>query len=353
MHLRTKAGMQGRPDRDQETHRPEMPPYRADLRDQTARKTRMRRRVGGGVAAFVLLALIAAGGVLWATTFRNMPELPETAQLWSVSREPAVELVTEDGQTLMHRGPRYGRAVTLDALPDHVWRAFVAGEDHRFFDHGGVDNTAIARAAAANLKAGRTVQGGSTLTQQLVKNLLLTPEQSLKRKAQEVSLAMQLEARITKTEILELYLNRIYMGRRAFGLDGAARAYFNKPAAALSLSEASFLAALPKAPSRLSAEDDLSEALSRRSYILGRMAELGYITGDEATAAAQAPVRLIDAPPYDPQLGHVADFVADQLAGLLAAVPADAVVTVTIDPQLQKAAHAALEATLRHGRQDG
>lgn len=323
-----------------------MATYRADI--EQARMTRLRRRRFTFLASLsiALLGGLVGGYLYWKSLFSDMPILPANEELWSLNREFSIEIVDTDGVRLIHRGPTYGEAVVPDALPEHVVQAFVAGEDRRFYDHEGVDLTAVVRAAVANWRAGSTVQGGSTLTQQLIKNLLLTPEQSIRRKAQEMALAVQLEQRMSKNEILSLYLNRIYLGNRAFGIDGAAEAYFGKDASDLTLAEASFIAALPKAPSRMIADPGLEDARARQRYILSQMVDESYITLDEAQAAAKAPIEFVDHSPDDPLLGHVADYVMNELQQLLPEVPRDAVVTITIDPEVQKAAFAALKKTL-------
>lgn len=317
--------------------------YRADI--EQARVTRLRRRRMTFLSVFsiALLSGMIGGYLYWKHLFTDMPTLPPASELWSLKRDFSIEIVDDEGNRLIHRGPYYGEAVNPDDLPDHVVQAFIAGEDKRFYDHNGVDVSAIFRAAFANWRAGQTVQGGSTLTQQLIKNLLLSPEQSVRRKAQEVALAMELEKSLDKNEILSLYLNRIYLGNRAFGIDGAAEAYFKKNASELTLSEATFIAALPKAPSRMIADPDLQDARARQRYILSQMVDEKYITLDEAREAANEPISFVSAEPDNPLLGHVADYVLGELQQLLPEVPRDAVVTITIDPEVQATVYASLK----------
>src|SRR5262245_30310145 len=177
-------------------------------------------------------------GLLWNTLFAQMPQLPSREALWTLNREPAVEFIDTNGATIAVRGPRYGRAVSEAQLPKHVVDAFIAAEDRRFREHSGVDFVAIFRATMENARAGRTGQGGSTITQQLVNNLFLTPDQTLKRQAQEARLAADLETILSKDEILGLYLNRIYLGAGAYGLDAASQTYFGKTPQDLTLAEA-------------------------------------------------------------------------------------------------------------------
>ena len=299
------------------------------------------------ILCIVALLTGAIGSVTyWNSLFDDMPVMPEKAELWSIGRVPSIEILDSEGNRLAHRGPKYGVAVSPETLPEHILQAFIAGEDKNFYTHQGVDVGALMRAASANWKAGRTVQGGSTLTQQLVKNLLLTPEQSLKRKAQEMSLSLELERRLTKDEILALYLNRIYLGNSAYGIDGAAEVYFGKHAADLNLSEATFIAALPKAPSRMSQDPELSDARRRQRYVLSKMVDQGFITLDEAQAAAAEPIVFVEEKPDHPLIGYVADYVTTQMYNLLPDAPKDAVVTITLNTELQEIAHKSLKTVL-------
>jgi len=167
--------------------------------------------------------------------------------------------------------------VSIDEVPDKLIYAFVAAEDRNFFKHRGVDPSAIIRAFFANLKAGRVVQGGSTITQQLAKNLFLTRERTIGRKIREALLAIKIERTFDKRKILELYLNQIYLGNGTYGVEAAARVYFGKNVRDLSLEEAALLAGLPKAPSRFNPFVNPELAKTRRNYVLRRMLEEGYI----------------------------------------------------------------------------
>ena len=177
-------------------------------------------------------------------------DLPPLGDVPALKRRPTVTLVAGDGTTFARFGEATARPVTVKDLPPYLPAAVLAVEDARFYRHFGIDLLGLARAMAANIRAGRIVQGGSTITQQLAKNLFLGPERTLKRKVQEVILALWLEKRFTKDEILALYLNRVYLGAGNFGMEAAARNYFSKPARRLQLNEAAMLAGLLKAPSR-------------------------------------------------------------------------------------------------------
>lgn len=295
--------------------------------------------VRGWIILVVAAILLAVGGFAfykWQSLYFGMPKLPDTAELWDVHREPSMEFVDRDGNTLAVRGPRYGRATNVAALPAFVPQAFIAAEDKRFYEHDGADDAAIARAAFSNLRAGETVSGASTITQQLIKNLVLDNRQTLKRKAQEMKLARELEKQLSKDEILSLYLNRVYFGAGLYGIDAAARNYFGKPPEELEIQEAALLATLPKAPSKLNLRENLAGARERQRYVLSEMLDQGFITKDEAAKAREADVKIIDAPTYDPQMGYVIDASAERVKAMLPKLPGDLVVTVSIDTKMQE-----------------
>ena len=296
--------------------------------------------VRGWIILVVLGVLLAVGGFAfykWQSLYFGMPKLPDTAELWEVHREPAMEFVDRDGNTLAVRGPRYGRATNVAALPAYVPQAFIAAEDKRFYEHDGADDAAIARAALSNLRAGETVSGASTITQQLIKNLVLDNRQTLKRKAQEMKLARELEKQLSKDEILSLYLNRVYFGAGLYGIDAAARNYFGKPPEKLEIQEAALLATLPKAPSKLNLRENLAGARERQHYVLSEMVDQGFITKEQAKVAREADVKIIEAPTYDTQMGYVIDASAERVKAMLPKLPGDLVVTVSIDTKMQEA----------------
>jgi penicillin-binding protein 1A len=299
------------------------------------------------IVSFILTLLgLLAAWLFWQSLYRGMPALPATAELWDANREPAIEYVDRTGKTIAIRGPRYGRAVKIDELPPHVPRAFIAAEDKRFYQHDGADTQAMARAAWANVISGRTVSGASTITQQLVKNLVLSPEQTLKRKAQELRLARALEEQLSKNEILELYLNRVYFGSGFYGLGAASRFYFGKDPQDLTLAEASLLATLPKAPSRLALDDNMEGARQRQVYVLTEMLQAGFITSESAQIALESSVTLAPEPEQDPQFGYILDAVTERAYELLPELPDDLVINLTIDAELQAEISAALEARM-------
>ncbi len=284
---------------------------------------------------------VATLGLLWNTMFAQMPRLPTREALWEMNRPAGVEFQDASGAAIAVRGFHWGRAVKLADLPPHVVNAFIAAEDKRFLTHEGIDAWAIVRAVLSNVRAGRTVQGGSTITQQLVKNLFLTPDQTLRRKAQEARLAYDLEHMLKKDEILELYLNRIYLGAGAYGLDAAAHVYFNTTPQNLTTAEAAMLAAFPKAPSRFASSADTPAAKARQHYVLDQMVEARFITADQAEAAKKQALFLVQ-DQKDAFSGHALDYAVEQAHQLLPDPPADLVIKLTLDMKLQKAAQDAV-----------
>ena len=311
--------------------------FRADLLHQRDRRLNGFRRglIAAGVAAAMLMVVGSAAA--WRWYFGDLPEIPPTSRLAGLGQAPGMTFIDMDGRVLATRGAKYGAPVRLKDLPPYVPLAFLAAEDRRFREHGAVDLWGISRAFAANLGAGHTVEGGSTLDQQLARNMFLSPQRTLKRKLQEIVLAYQLENRLGKDGILQLYLNRVYLGENAFGVDAAARAYFGKPASQLTLTEAAVLAGLPKAPSKLGPMHDEGVALKRGRLVLDRMRREGWISLADEQAAAAAPVTLAQHEP-EGDLGWAYDLAATQARSDVGAGSGDLVVRITVDPTLQKAA---------------
>ncbi|WP_300396024.1 PBP1A family penicillin-binding protein [Henriciella sp.] len=305
----------------------------------------------GLITIFGLVVIAAlAVWIYWQSLYRGMPDLPSNEDLWATGREQAIEFVDANGDTIAIRGPRYGRAINLEDLPAHVPQAFIAAEDKRFYEHDGADTQAIMRAVWANVTSGETVSGASTITQQLIKNLVLTPEQTLKRKAQEIRLARRLEERLTKEQILELYMNRVYFGAGFYGLGAASRFYFGKQPEELTIGEASLLATLPQAPSRLALTNNMTDAKTRQRYVLREMVDSGFITPPQAAAAEKEDIALTDPPERDPQFGYALDVATDRIDEILPTMPGDLVVQLTIDADLQAAVD---EAFTRRMQEEG
>ncbi|WP_099867123.1 transglycosylase domain-containing protein [Pararhizobium haloflavum] len=265
------------------------------------------------------------------------------ASTWSIpDRPPNVRIVSVGGAIMANRGATGGEQLALTEMSPFIPQAVMAIEDRRFQSHFGIDPLGLARAMVANLMAGDVVQGGSTVTQQLAKNLFLSPERTVERKVQEVLLALWLEHRFSKDQIMEMYLNRVYFGSNAYGVQAASRRYFNKPAKDVTLAEAALLAGLLKAPSRLSPARDPQAAEERAQVVLHAMADAGYVTDAQVTTAmTQSPTR---APSFWTGAEHyVADAVMDELPDLIGEVTGDIVVETTIDSDLQQLSEAAIQ----------
>ncbi len=289
----------------------------------------------------VVQGLVWAGVALAALVLWFCWDLPRPEVALATSRRPSVTLLAADGALLATQGDLYGETVRLRDLPGFVPAALIAIEDRRFRQHWGLDPFGILRALQANLTAGGVRQGGSTLTQQLAKNLFLTPERSTRRKVQEALLALWLEARFSKDQLLEIYLNRVYLGGGAYGVDAAARLYFGVSARRVSLWQAAMLAGLPKAPSRLNPRAAPEEATARAVAVLEAMAATGAITPTQAAVEAER----IDLRRPSRGAGWFADWVLEDIP---ARFPdsADLVLRSTLDSRLQANVEARLAALL-------
>ncbi|MAU96634.1 MAG: penicillin-binding protein 1A [Fulvimarina sp.] len=277
-------------------------------------------------------------------------KLPQEA--WEIpARPPNVKIVSVEGTLLANRGLTGGKEVSLDEISPYIPEAVVAIEDRRFYDHWGVDPIGIVRAFVNNWQAGGTVQGGSTLTQQLAKNIFLNPEQTIQRKIQEAILAIWLEHKFTKDQILDMYLNRVYFGSGATGVEAAARRYFNKSAKEVTLSEAALLAGLLKAPSRLSPARDPEAAKARAEVVLAAMREEGKISQEEfADAASQKPTKAKSY--WDGAHQYAADLVMRDIKDLVGEVQQDVVVETTIEMPLERLAEQTLRKTIDGSKQN-
>ncbi len=320
-------------------------PFRADLEQRTDRRQHKRRWIIRALVLTVLAIALSAGVYLWRTLFVDMPPLPNREALWSINRPAGYTFLDSKGQVIATRGPKHGRRTQVQTLPRHVTGAFLAMEDVRFYEHNGIDPKAISRAFTANLKAGHTVQGGSTLTQQLVKNLILTPERSLKRKIQEAWLALKIERMLSKDEILELYLNRIYLGEGTYGIEAAARTYFNKLPTDLSVAEAALLAALPKAPSRYDPTDNISDSRRRTRLVLKKMLESNVIGPQDYIAALRNPPKPVKNK-GEGELGYILDMATAKAQELVGTDHPDLMIRLTLDQDIQAVAVQSLQTHL-------
>lgn len=304
-----------------------------------------RRPHGPGFLGW--LGRIAVGAVVlglsgWVVLFYLMaPGLPDPGELRRQSRQATITVLAADGSVLARRGAEGARFVELAEISPNLVRAVIATEDARFYGHFGLDVFGLGRAVVANVRAGGVVEGGSTITQQLAKNLYLNNERSLRRKLEELVYAVWLETQLSKDEILTLYLNRVYFGAGATGVEAAAQRYFGKPAKDLGLQEAAMVAGLLKAPSRLAPTNDLDLARDRAAIVLARMVDVGFVTEQQALAARARPAKL--APDGQTALaGHFVDWTLDGLKRQLGPATRDTVVRTTLDPAIQKAAEAAV-----------
>jgi penicillin-binding protein 1A len=281
-------------------------------------------------------AIATVGVIVWVGA-----HLPPIQSLEIPKRPPTIEITGLDGSMLAQRGEMAGANVSLKDLPPYLPKAFIAIEDRRFYSHYGIDPIGILRAAVANILHRGVSQGGSTLTQQLAKNLFLTQERTLQRKLQEAELALWLERKHSKAEILELYLNRVYFGSGAYGVEAAAQRYFGKPARNVTLAEAAMLAGLVKSPSRLAPNRNPEGAEQRAQTVLAAMADARFISEAQAKASIGHPAINVK-PAGAGTINYVADWIGEVLDDLVGQIDQSIVVETTIDPKLQSVAEAAV-----------
>lgn len=301
--------------------------------------------VAAAVAGVVLIVSIAFFGAVNVLA----PDLSQP-DLYALNRPASLTFVDENDQPAGQRGAMVGDRVTLSELPPYVPKAFIAEEDRDFYQHHGIDLEGMLRAAIVNFQAGHVVQGGSTITQQTVKMLFLTPDRTFTRKLREIGGALALERRLTKQQILELYLNRIYLGSGAYGIDAAAHVYFGRSARDLTVSQAAMLAALTRAPSAFSPRRDLEAAQQRAGEVLSQMVETGAITPQQERLAERHPAAVV---PLKDSIArsYFLDAAADEVHQLLPSAQGDLIVSTTLDPKLENAAAADLSGVLaRRGR---
>lgn len=346
------------------------PPGKADDRTPAQRRAktassrrastgrRRRRRGGTGRRIFALLrkaaywslVVLLWGGIAATGLVAYYGARMPSATTWAVpDRPPNVRIESTDGRLIANRGMTGGEAVGLHEMSPYLPQAVIAIEDRRFYSHFGVDPLGMARAMVENLLAGRLVQGGSTITQQLAKNLFLEPERTIERKVQEVLLALWLEHKFSKDQILQMYLNRMYFGSSAYGVEAASRRYFDKPASKATLAEAALLAGLLKAPSRLSPARDPRAAELRAQTVLAAMREEGMIGDREMASAMSAPATRAAAY-WTGSEHYVADHVMEELPLLAGEVDSDLVVETTIDLGLQQVAENAIRRLIDDNR---
>ncbi|ULL01055.1 penicillin-binding protein 1A [Bradyrhizobium sp. I71] len=267
--------------------------------------------------------------------------LPPIQSLEIPKRPPTIQIVGIDGSMLAQRGEMAGANIALKDLPPYLPKAFIAIEDRRFYSHFGIDPVGILRALVTNVLHRGVSQGGSTLTQQLAKNLFLTQERTIQRKLQEAELAIWLERKHSKDDILELYLNRVYFGSGAYGVEAAAQKYFGKSAKNVTIAEAAMLAGLVKSPSRLAPNRNPEGAEARAQIVLAAMADAKFITDAQAKASIGHPSYNVK-PAGAGTVNYVADWIGEVLDDLVGQIDESIKVETTIDPKLQSVAEAAI-----------
>ncbi|WP_312471304.1 MULTISPECIES: transglycosylase domain-containing protein [Brucella] len=318
-------------------------------KDREPRGSSRKPKKRGGFFGFVrrafywCLVLGLWGGIAFAGMLVYFAaKMPPTTDWTIPDRPPNVRIVDVGGNLIANRGTTGGEAVGLHEMSPFIPQAVMAIEDRRFMSHFGIDPIGLARAIVTNVTSGRAVQGGSTLTQQLAKNLFLSPDRTLERKVQEVMLALWLEHKYTKEQILEMYLNRVYLGSGAYGVDAASRRYFGKSAKDVNLMEAATLAGLLKAPSRLSPARDPEAASARAKLVLGAMREEGMIDDRQvAIAESEPPARA--ASYWQGSENYFADRVVAEIPALIGETKTDITVETTVDLNLQRAGEEAIK----------
>ncbi|MEM7466397.1 MAG: penicillin-binding protein 1A [Pseudomonadota bacterium] len=300
-----------------------------------------------------LITILALGGVMWYV----VPNLPQTTDLSDAHLQTPMRVFTRDGQLIAEFGEKRRHPVAIADVPLVMKQAFLAAEDDRFYQHPGVDWIAIVRAALDLLQSGSKRQGGSTITMQVARNFFLSPEKTYERKLKEIVLALKIERELSKDEILELYLNKIFLGHRSYGVGAASLVYYGKPLEELSLAQHAMIAGLPKAPSKTNPVSSPEAAKDRRRYVLSRMLKLGFINESQFAEAVEQP---ITASVHGQKTDVSAQYVAEMVRAYMQEKYPDDLYTAgyqvytTIDGRMQTAANNALQKALinfseRHG----
>ncbi len=304
----------------------------------------------GGIIKWMFVLGLWGALILGLTLAWFARELPDITDQMIFERRPTITILANDGTVIDRYGDIKGETVSVKELPPYVSQAILAIEDRRFYYHFGVDPIGIARAFAVNLTRGGFIQGGSTITQQLAKNLFLSRDRTLKRKVQEAMLAVWLETKLSKDDILSAYMNRVYLGAGTYGIDAAARVYFNKPAKELTVREAATIAGLLKAPSRYSPSSNPSLSAQRTRVVLNAMYEAGYLDKAEFAKLDKLP----PSPPRKPSSGdtirYFTDYIVGQVEGIIGLPEEDITVQTTLDRDVQAQAESAItKALLTYG----
>ncbi len=297
-----------------------------------------KRRIWPYALVMLLVWGVLFGAIVWS---HFVSDLPDVRNLTAAAAPRDVTILDDHGRLVARRGLTQGAAVDAAKLPAYVPNAFIAIEDRRFRHHFGIDPIGLGRASLRNMMAGHVVQGGSTLTQQLAKNLFLDPERTFDRKVQEAMLAVYLESRYSKDQILTLYLNRVYFGAGVFGIEAASEKFFGKHAGELSLTEAAMLAGSVKAPARYNPIADADASLARASVVLQAMRETGFITEAEQRQAETTRPRIVTSN-GTPEAGYFTDWVISQLNGIVGQDVAAVIVETSFDLGTQDMAERAI-----------
>jgi penicillin-binding protein 1A len=291
----------------------------------------------------MLAAWCAIFGAIFYSNF--LSNLPDVKNLLTAGPSRDVTILDDRGRLIARRGLTQGQMVEIEKLPAYVPNAFIAIEDRRFREHFGLDPIGMARAGISNMMAGHVVQGGSTLTQQLAKNLFLTPSRTFDRKAQEAMLAVYLESRYSKNQILTLYLNRVYFGAGVFGIEAASEKFFGKHAGELGLTEAAMLAGSVKAPARYNPLADTDASLARAQVVLRAMEDTGFIDDNTRVQAQATRPRIVEGS-GTPESGYFADWILSRLDGYLGDTTEPVIVETSFDLETQALAERAVAETL-------
>lgn len=298
-------------------------------------------------------AVVLAAGTLWYL----LPKLPDVEALRNVQMQVPLRVYTQDLSLISEFGEQRRAPLALSEVPPQLIRAVLAAEDDRYYDHPGVDWQGLLRAAIQLVRTGEKTQGGSTITMQVARNFFLTREKTYLRKLNEILLALKIERELSKAAILELYLNKIYLGHRAYGVAAAAQVYYGTGIRSLTLPRFAMIAGLPKAPSTTNPVTNPARAIERRNYVLGRMLELGYITMQEYTDAIDAPViASLHSPAVEVKAPYIAEMVRAYMLKHygVAAYTAGYRVFTTVSDRLQTAANRSLsEALLEYAKRHG
>ena len=315
------------------------------------RKKQQRRWFG-----FIVKWLFVLG--LWAGIFTIgivayfAKDLPDITQKATFERKTTIIIKDQTGNVAARYGDIIGNRVSVNDLPPHLIQAVLATEDRRFYNHFGIDPIGLSRAMMVNIRSRRLVQGGSTITQQLAKNLFLTHARTYKRKIQEALLAIWLEQELTKDEILSAYLNRVYLGSGSYGVDAASELYFNRPVQEISLRQAATLAGLLKAPSRYSPLVNPSLSKQRTDTVLQAMVSAGYITQAQANGNSKLPPKPLTKPSKELVSRFYTDWIIDEMNDLIGAPTEDIIIETTLNTKIQNSAAAAIERIISaHGKE--